>query len=116
MTWLVIFVPVTIGLEVFAPERFLLIFIASTLAILPLARWMGDATEQLATHFGEGVGGLLNATFGNAAELIIALARLACRTARRRQGVDCGLDYRQCSVGARCGDVGRRIAAPRTAL
>ena len=76
MTWLVIFVPVTIGLEVFAPERFLLIFIASTLAILPLARWMGDATEQLATHFGEGVGGLLNATFGNAAELIIALAAL----------------------------------------
>jgi len=76
VTWLVIFVPVTIGLEVFAPERFLLIFIASTLAILPLARWMGDATEQLATHFGEGVGGLLNATFGNAAELIIALAAL----------------------------------------
>jgi Ca2+:H+ antiporter len=37
---------------------------------------MGDATEQLATHFGEGVGGLLNATFGNAAELIIALAAL----------------------------------------
>lgn len=37
---------------------------------------MGDATEQLAKHFGEGVGGLLNATFGNAAELIIALAAL----------------------------------------
>ena len=76
MTWLLIFVPITIGLEVFAPERYLLIFIASSLAILPLARWMGDATEQLATHFGEGVGGLLNATFGNAAELIIALAAL----------------------------------------
>ena len=76
MTWLVIFVPVTIGLEVFVPERYLLIFIASSLAILPLARWMGDATEQLATYLGEGVGGLLNATFGNAAELIIALAAL----------------------------------------
>ena len=76
MTWLLIFVPVTIGLEVFVPERYLLIFIASSLAILPLARWMGDATEQLAAHFGEGVGGLLNATFGNAAELIIALAAL----------------------------------------
>jgi Ca2+:H+ antiporter len=74
--WLLIFVPVTIGLEVFVPERYLLIFIASSLAILPLARWMGDATEQLAAHFGEGVGGLLNATFGNAAELIIALAAL----------------------------------------
>ena len=74
--WLLIFVPVTIGLEELAPERYLLIFITSSLAILPLARWMGDATEQLATHFGEGVGGLLNATFGNAAELIIALAAL----------------------------------------
>src|SRR5215470_13997505 len=76
MTWLVMFVPVTIGLEVFVPERYLLIFITSSLAILPLAKWMGDATEQLATFFGEGVGGLLNATFGNAAELIIALVAL----------------------------------------
>jgi Ca2+:H+ antiporter len=76
VTWLLIFVPVTIGLEIFVPEHYLLIFIASSLAILPLARRMGDATEQLATHFGEGVGGLLNATFGNAAELIIALAAL----------------------------------------
>ena len=46
------------------------------LAILPLAGWMGRATEQLAERMGEGVGGLLNATFGNAAELIIALAAL----------------------------------------
>jgi Ca2+:H+ antiporter len=60
VTWLLIFVPVTIGLEELASERYLLIFITSSLAILPLARWMGDATEQLATHFGEGVGGLLN--------------------------------------------------------
>jgi len=76
VTWLLIFVPVTIGLEELASERYLLIFITSSLAILPLARWMGDATEQLATHFGEGVGGLLNATFGNAAELIIAVVAL----------------------------------------
>lgn len=76
MTWLAIFIPVTIGLEVFVPQHYLLIFIASSLAILPLAKWMGDATEQLAAYFGEGVGGLLNATFGNAAELIIALAAL----------------------------------------
>src|SRR6185295_9746137 len=59
-----------------APERYLLIFLASALAILPLAGWMGRATEQLAERMGEGVGGLLNATFGNAAELIIALAAL----------------------------------------
>ena len=59
-----------------APERHLLLFTASSLAILPLAGWMGRATEQLADRMGEGVGGLLNATFGNAAELIIALAAL----------------------------------------
>lgn len=76
MAWLVIFVPVTIGLEMFVPEHYLLIFVTSSLAILPFARWMGDATEQLATYFGEGIGGLLNATFGNAAEFIIALAAL----------------------------------------
>jgi Ca2+:H+ antiporter len=76
VTWLLIFFPVAIALDLFEPERYLLIFIASSLAILPLAKWMGDATEQLAASFGEGVGGLLNATFGNAAELIIALAAL----------------------------------------
>ena len=76
MNWLLLFVPIAIGLEFFAPERHLLVFAASALAILPLAAWMGRATEQLAERMGEGVGGLLNATFGNAAELIIALAAL----------------------------------------
>lgn len=76
MSWLLLFVPVAIGVEVLAPERYLLVFVTSSLAILPLAGWMGRATEQLAEHFGEGVGGFLNATFGNAAELIIALAAL----------------------------------------
>ncbi len=76
MSWLLIFVPISIGLEFLAPERHLLIFVTSSLAILPLAGWMGRATEQLAERMGEGVGGLLNATFGNAAELIIALAAL----------------------------------------
>ena len=76
MNWLLIFVPISIGLEFFAPERYLVVFVTSALAILPLAGWMGRATEQLAVRLGEGVGGLLNATFGNAAELIIALAAL----------------------------------------
>jgi Ca2+:H+ antiporter len=76
MSWLLLFVPVTLALELLAPERHLLIFAASGLAIVPLAGWMGRATEQLAERTGEGVGGLLNATFGNAAELIIALAAL----------------------------------------
>jgi len=76
MNWLLLFVPIAIGLEVLAPERHLLVFVTSSLAILPLAGWMGRATEQLAERMGEGVGGLLNATFGNAAELIIALVAL----------------------------------------
>jgi Ca2+:H+ antiporter len=52
------------------------IFIASGLAIVPLAGWMGKATESLAEKLGAGIGGLLNATFGNAAEMIIAFQGL----------------------------------------
>jgi Ca2+:H+ antiporter len=76
LSWLLVFVPIAIGIELLAPEQYLLVFVASAIAILPLAGLMGRATEQLAEHMGEGVGGLLNATFGNAAELIIALAAL----------------------------------------
>ncbi len=74
--WFLVFVPLAIGVEFLAPERHLLVFLFASLAILPLAAWMGRATEQLASRLGEGVGGLLNATFGNAAELIIALTAL----------------------------------------
>jgi Ca2+:H+ antiporter len=52
------------------------IFTASCIGIIPLAGWMGKATDHLAEELGEGIGGILNATFGNAAELIIALAAL----------------------------------------
>jgi Ca2+:H+ antiporter len=76
MNWLLIFVPIAVGLEHLAPERHLLIFATACIAILPLAARMGHATEALAERMGEGIGGLLNATFGNAAELIIALAAL----------------------------------------
>ena len=76
MNWLLLFVPVAIGLGFLAPDRHLLIFVTSSLALLLLAAWLGWATEQLATRIGEGVAGLLNATFGNAAELIIALVAL----------------------------------------
>jgi Ca2+:H+ antiporter len=51
-------------------------FVFAALAIVPLAGLMGEATERVAARLGAGVGGLLNATFGNAAELIIALAAL----------------------------------------
>jgi Ca2+:H+ antiporter len=51
-------------------------FLTSGLAIVPLAGWMGKATESLAEKLGAGIGGLLNATFGNAAEMIIAFQGL----------------------------------------
>jgi Ca2+:H+ antiporter len=76
INWLLVFVPIAVALEHAAPEQALWIFLASALAIMPLAGWMGKATEHLAERTGEGIGGLLNATFGNAAELIIALAAL----------------------------------------
>lgn len=74
MDVLLVFIPVAWLLEHFAPQSHLLIFIAAGIAILPLAGWMGRATEHLAERLGEGIGGMLNATFGNAAELIIAIA------------------------------------------
>ncbi len=73
LNWLLIFVPVAVGLEFLAPQASTWIFVASAIAIIPLAGLLGEATEQLAHRTSEGVGGLLNATFGNAAELIIAL-------------------------------------------
>ena len=51
-------------------------FILCALALLPLARLMGEATEVVAHHLCAGLGGLMNASFGNAAELIIAIAAL----------------------------------------
>ena len=48
------------------------VFACSAFAIIPLAGLMGKATEHLAEHLGESLGGLLNASFGNAAELLIA--------------------------------------------
>ena len=78
LDWLLIFVPIAIVLR-FAPglENPTALFIVSCLAIIPLAGWMGTATEHLAERLGQGIGGLLNATFGNAAELIIALFALS---------------------------------------
>ena len=76
LNWLLLFVPLTLALEYLVPQQHLLIFISAAVAIIPLAGWLGRATEQLAERAGDGVGGLLNATFGNATELIIAIAAL----------------------------------------
>ena len=59
------------------------VFVLSCLAIIPFAFFMGRATEAIAERSGPAIGGLLNATFGNAAELIIAFAAM-------RAGMDSG--------------------------
>ena len=53
------------------------VFCVSALALIPLAWLIGEATEQAAEHTGATIGGLLNASFGNAPELIIALFAIA---------------------------------------
>lgn len=72
---LLVFVPIAIALEL-AHASAVAIFASSSIAIIPLAGLMGRATEQIAARLGEGLGGLMNATFGNAAELIIAILAL----------------------------------------
>ncbi|MEW6721964.1 MAG: calcium/proton exchanger [Candidatus Micrarchaeota archaeon] len=76
MDILLIFVPITIALD-FAGADSAVLFASALLGILPLAAKMGEATEELAKIFGGHIGGLLNATFGNAAELIIALLAIS---------------------------------------
>ena len=75
LNWMLVLIPVAIGLELAEADP-LYIFIASAGAIIPLAGWMGRSTEWISEHLGPGIGGLLNATFGNAAELIIAVMAL----------------------------------------
>jgi Ca2+:H+ antiporter len=72
---LLVFIPVSIAAH-YLEWGDLIVFITAGLAILPLAAWMGTATEEIAVVVGPTLGGLLNATFGNATELIIALVAL----------------------------------------
>ena len=76
VNWLLVFIPVTVILEHVGHVPAPMIFLGAALAILPIAALIVRSTEHLATHTGEAVGGLLNATFGNAPELIIALVAL----------------------------------------
>jgi Ca2+:H+ antiporter len=73
---LLVFIPVTLALEHLAPDRPALVFLSAALGIVPLAGLIVQATEQIAHRTGDAIGGLLNATFGNAPELIIAVVAL----------------------------------------
>src|SRR6185369_1040025 len=76
MNWLLLFIPITVGLEHLAHVSAPVLFFMAALAIVPIAAQIVSATEQLSTRTGDAVGGLLNATFGNAPELIIAFVAL----------------------------------------
>jgi Ca2+:H+ antiporter len=72
---LLLFIPISLAANTFHWGP-LIVFVTAGLAILPLASWMGLATEEIAVVVGPTLGGLMNATFGNATELIIALIAL----------------------------------------
>jgi Ca2+:H+ antiporter len=73
--YLAVFIPAAIILEL-AHAGPVLVFGAAALAVIPCAAVMGEATEAIAARTGPGIGGLLNVTFGNAPELIIAFFAL----------------------------------------
>jgi Ca2+:H+ antiporter len=70
-----VFIPVAVALEL-AHAGPVVVFGAAALAVIPCAAVMGEATEAIAARTGPGIGGLLNVTFGNAPELIIAFFAL----------------------------------------
>jgi Ca2+:H+ antiporter len=73
--FLALFIPVAVALEL-ADASSVLVFTTAALGVIPTAAVMGEATEAIASRTGPGIGGLLNVTFGNAPELIIAFFAL----------------------------------------
>ena len=73
--WLLAFIPITIVAHYlnFSP---LVVFFLAALAIIPIAKYIGEATEELTIYTGPALGGFLNATFGNATEIIIGIFAL----------------------------------------
>lgn len=73
--WLFVFIPIALSLD-YIHASAPLIFFSAALSIIPVAHLIGSSTEQLASYTGDAIGGLLNATFGNAPELIISIVAL----------------------------------------
>src|SRR5919112_139625 len=72
---LIIFTPIAVALE-FVHADHIIIFVIAAIALIPLAKLIGDSTEHLSIHYGSSLGSLLNVTFGNAAEIIIAIVAI----------------------------------------
>lgn len=73
--WLLVLIPAAIAAH-FLDYSATVVFFLSAIAIIPLAKFLGEATEEIAGHSSPALGGLLNATFGNATELIIGFLAL----------------------------------------
>jgi Ca2+:H+ antiporter len=76
INWFFIFIPITIVLDEVGGVAPPIIFFSAALSIIPIAALIVNSTEHLAARTGDAVGGLLNATFGNAPELIISFVAL----------------------------------------
>lgn len=76
LNWLFVFIPITVVLEHLGTVKPPMLFFSAALAIIPIAALIVHSTEQVATRTGAAIGGLLNATFGNAPELIISFVAL----------------------------------------
>src|SRR5687768_18470727 len=74
--FLLVFVPISVILDLVHADH-IIIFIIAVIALIPLAKLIGDSTEHLGTHYGPTAGSLLNVTFGNAAEIIIAVTAIS---------------------------------------
>jgi Ca2+:H+ antiporter len=70
---LLLAIPISLALEYVVHAPALAVFVAGIVAIFPLAEWIRRATEQMAEAFGSAIGGLLNVTFGNLAEMLLAI-------------------------------------------
>jgi len=71
--WLLLLVPIAAAVHYLLDARPLWTFVAGVAAIVPLAEWIRRGTEQISHRAGAAIGGLLNATFGNTAELVLAI-------------------------------------------
>ena len=72
---LLVFTPIAVFLESLH-IGYVILFVVTAIALIPLAKLIGDATEHLSTHYGSTLGSLINVTFGNAAEIIIAIVAI----------------------------------------
>ena len=88
----------------------LLVFATAAITIVPLSKIVGSATETLGAYLGPTLGGLLNASMGNAPELIIGIFALKNGLIDGRQGLAHRLDHRQLAAHPGRGDVRRRFA------